>query len=884
MKLRNLSIFIWGTLLFICVLNFQLHFFRFPFLSINLFEAIPEQSALIIECNDVESLNNLKSRSPFWNSIQKSFLFEKIKIDLSEIETRLLKSQDSTSFLENNPFIAALQMSSANSADFLYIINAEGLSLNGGRLIEQLENVRINKSIYLKESVYELTFPDNQRFAVCFYNSVILFARFPFMVEDAIAQLNNPTQALSAQRDFQLAKKSIDGKPGVSVYFNFKRLTQLMGSSIQNGQFNNLENLGSLVTFNFFAKEEEVSVGGTLITDSAIDQSSGAIKSKESKMFSVIPDNCSFLFWQSQNLNKTPDYSITDKAVFEEYMKPWIGDERAIFFTESRKAALEEQQFIVYQLKDKELASQYLIEYGKSKGKMQEIEYQTFTIKQLFSGEILQDASIFGESPLQSPFYTFVEDYVIFSNSRQSLEVLIDKFILSQTLVNNPSFLQYQSKLLTATNTFFYFNVPLFAPFLRQFTSTLEPDKIDAVFDILDHFNSIGVQLKRSGKQSDLHFYFNSSEDQTEPTKIIWSAKLAADAIIQPAVLKNTKINQNEIFIQDAENRIYLFNRNGKKLWVRNLKSPILSKINQIQYYGTGENHILFNTKNKIYIIDHDGKDVGTYPLELPSPASNGLCVIDFENDKEYEFFIGSQNGFAYAFEKTGEPVKGWNPRENMGKLIQDIQHFQVAGNDYILALNENGDFNVFKRNGEQRFETVSFDSKYLSPPGFQITNNNARIVMTNQSGKAQVFNLKGKHFNLYVGTGKDKAVKFLFEDVIGDKRKDYISLSERDLSCYYYDESDFKKAFSLRFEDPQDELFSIQFKDNQKAQIGTLSKTNNRISLVKNDGSLSKGFPLAGTTHFTIIDLFDTNKKVLIVALGNSIYTCKIDEEKDEK
>ena len=241
-----------------------------------------------------------------------------------------------------------------------------------------------------------------------------------------------------------------------------------------------------------------------------------------------------------------------------------------------------------------------------------------------------------------------------------------------------------------------------------------------------------------------------------------------------------------------------MFDRNGKLLWERPLKSPILSKIFQIDYYGDDENQILFNTKDHIYLIDHKGKDIKAFPLDLPVPASNGLCIIDFENNKNYTFFIGAQNGSVYAFKKTGAPLEGWNPKENVGKLIHDIQHFQLAGNDYILALNDIGDFHVFKRNGENRFEPVSFNSKYLSPPGFQTFKKNARIVLANQNGKAQVFNLKGKHFNLYVGSGNDKNTQFLFADVIGDDRKDYITLNGRDLSCYYYEKSDFKKAIQF--------------------------------------------------------------------------------------
>ena len=262
--------------------------------------------------------------------------------------------------------------------------------------------------------------------------------------------------------------------------------------------------------------------------------------------------------------------------------------------------------------------------------------------------------------------------------------------------------------------------------------------------------------------------------------------------------------------------------------------------------------------------------------MELPDPATNGLCIIDFEKNRDYQFFVGTKNGNIYGFEKTGEPVEGWNPRDNIGVLGHDIEHFQVGGKDYILALTNEGKFHVLGRDGHPNFEAVSFEKKFLSPPGFQTFSNSARMVLTDQSGRAKVFNIKGKHFNLYVGADKNNQNQFQFADIVGDDRKDYISLSNKDLSCYYYSESKFSKAFDKRFDKPQHELFTVKI-NKEKDQIGTLNRKNKRINLLKNDGKLVDGFPLAGTTKFTICDLFDTKEKILVVALDDSIYTCKI-------
>ncbi len=862
--------------MFITILNFYFEFFRFPFFRINLREAVPEQSSLVIEANDIASLNKTSPNSSFWSSVQQTSLFQKIQTDLFEFKSRLLENQDSSSFSKLK-FIAALQTSSAKSADFLYIIKADGKQKKLSALIDQLENVKINRSVFLKEHVYELIFADNQSFTVSFCKNVVLFSRYPFMVEDGISQLNKNKKDSSISKVFRASKRSDLGKPAISFYFNFKKILQLLdrpGRKLKSGQIDP----GSFATLNLYAKDEDILIDGTMFTGHKTEVKPRSFSASFSELNAVIPDNCSFVFWQSSNIEKREHFDKKNDPEFENFLSPWIGEESAIFLMESQKGSPEEDRLTIFKSKDVELAKNYLNEYAEVKGKLYEFDYQTFTIKQFFSDEILNPNLLLESIPIQSPYYTIINDFLIFARTRQSLEMLIDKHILGQTLENDPSFLQFQNELEPSSNAYLYCNVSLLLPLLRQFSSTLELENVEPYFDLLYPFQSIGVQIQQSSGKSNLQFYLNSSDDAVNPTKLVWTSQLSANAIMPPTILKNSKTDQNEVFIQDAENRIYLFDRNGNIKWNRKLKLPILSKIYQIQYYESGENHILFNTKDQIFVVDHNGKDVGVYPLNLPSPATNGLCLIDFENDKQYSFFIGTKNDCIYAFKKTGEPIEGWNPRKNAGNLSHDIRHFQVDGSDYILALNDSGDLHAFKRNGEKRFETVSFDSKYLTPPYFQVLNNRARIVLGNQSGKAQVINAKGKHFNLYVGTGGDKKVKFLFADVVGDKRKDYITLSGSDLSCHYYEKSEFKKAFSFQFEGVQDELFAIQRQGHEKLQIGTLNKTNRRINLLKNDGSLSDGFPLAGTTNFSVVDLFDTKQMILIVALDDSIYSCKIE------
>ncbi len=876
LKLRILSVFLLLALALLCFLNIFFGFFRFPFIGIDPFEVVPGHSLMVIEYRPDNNLQDSTSNlPPAWNSLRQAPVFE----NLNDYRNRLTPGVDTIAQAKTGNFLAALQMSSAGNFDFLYIFKKHDAPFKKAAL-DNLKAERIRTSTYLDETVYEIIFRDQQRIAVSFYKNLVLLAPFPFMVEDAIAQLKHP-QERKYHKFFHSLKKTGNENAGISVYLNLSEMAKTFNvdGSIpllrQSADENQQKHQDRWLALNFVQGTDTFFMEGSMIAEDFAENDRGSVEAIESEIFAVIPDNCSFLHWRA--INNVPIGEAD--SIFTKFVQTWVAGEAALFLTELQGADTNEGLFLVLKSKESELTTRTMEAYAEASGKLQEWDYQTFTIRQLLSDDILQSVPAFEKISMQNPFYTLVGNYVVFSSSRQRLEILIDKHILGQTLSNNADFLNFKAQWKPGNRSLFYSNVPLFAPWLRQIIMpSPDNDEFQPFFDLLQHFTSVGFQQIRSGKYDRLHVYTGLTDEPASATRLIWNARLAANARIAPVVLKNAKNGQYEIFVQDAENKIYLFDRKGQLIWDRQLKAPVISKIHEIQYYPGDENHILFNTKDQLWLIDHSGLDVGIFPLSLPSPASNGVCVVDFEGNRNYGFFIGAQNGNVYGFKRTGEPIAGWNPNADAGKLVHDLQHFQLEGSDYFMALNESGDFNVFKRNGDKHFETVAFNERFPSPPEFQVTERNARMVLTNDSGKVHVFNKSGKHFNLNAGAGSNQNVKFLFADVTGDGRKDYISLSERDMCCYFYEDSKFKKAFCHKFENSQDEVFEVRIAGSQKSLIGTLNKTNKRISLFQPDGRVAKGFPLAATTAFSVVDLYGADKPVLITALDNSIYATRLD------
>ena len=177
-----------------------------------------------------------------------------------------------------------------------------------------------------------------------------------------------------------------------------------------------------------------------------------------------------------------------------------------------------------------------------------------------------------------------------------------------------------------------------------------------------------------------------------------WYVQLDTNPAIKPQIVSNHITNKDQIFIQDKKNKLYLFSTSGEKLWEYQITEKILGKVSQIDYYKNKKLQILFNTKNKIYIIDRLGRLIEGFPKKLPKIASNGHALFDYNNKKDYRIIIATNDGDVINLEK----VKGWDFTNNQSIILEELEHFIVGNKDYILYPSVNN-IALLARNGKIR-------------------------------------------------------------------------------------------------------------------------------------------------------------------------------------
>jgi hypothetical protein len=267
---------------------------------------------------------------------------------------------------------------------------------------------------------------------------------------------------------------------------------------------------------------------------------------------------------------------------------------------------------------------------------------------------------------------------------------------------------------------------------------------------------------------------------------------------MKPALVTNHYTGENEIFVQDSKNNIYLINEVGRILWKKQLNEEIISEVYQVDYYKNGKLQMLFNTKNKIHLIDRNGNYVERYPINLPSPATTEISVFDYADNKNYRIFVPCENKRIYDYNIEGNILEGWQFGKTDTKVTAPVQHFRVKTKDYIVFADQYRIY-ILNRRGKVRVRPEKQFASSKNNPFFLnqgSANQRAKIVTTNKTGKIYYVYFDGEVKSVTIDEfSRDHY--FLHKDINSDGAEDMVFLDDKKLKVF---EASGKKLFEHEF------------------------------------------------------------------------------------
>ncbi len=866
--------------------------------------AIPEKSALILHINHVDELKRqLADSSAISFSLQQISVVDKTISGLEKIDS--LIDANSTKHLKSfHDIWLSLYHSASNRISCLFL--SDKLSeaayrefigiLGGSKTTASYDQTIID---IIENSVLSPNAP-----IFSFYQKgITALAWDRFYLEEAILRLNQ-SDDLIIHTEFQKALNVANKNSVMNVYIKHSEITNLLRSwlpRLSEEKLKPIEHFASYTAWDFIKTTDGLYLNGFSFAKEDEKQISEFwLKRKTGKnvLTSFIPANhLSHSIYHSKELNQHADelkpYASKSDWIEkrEILLQKWkngggykidtqlydlMNEEFAFVRTDFNALQPLDACFAVIDIYSNSASDKWLrnffdnLAYKESKQKNDYLKPYRLDASTNFDIWAFPFPEIpyvlFGDGfkHIEANWVCLYRDALIFARDYSSLTDYLNEVFRGNTITNELPYKEFGAYISDKSNQYHYINLRRsFSQWTGELSFPIEQFLLD--YEATMMFQKISLQIgsgKQNGMISNDVFIFHHP-DLSEKPQTVWQLALDSALSIKPAIVKNHITKEREILIQDYQDKIYLINHAGRILWEKQLEGQIISKIYQVDYFRNNKLQYLFNTKEKVHWIDRNGNDVKRYPVRLHAKASNGLSLVDYDNNRDYRIFIATDDKRLLLYNKEGNLVNDWVFKESEALVSQEVQHFKNENKDF-LCFPDNKRLYFLNRKGQERLETsmifrpsnnpVYFDNQNPEKQAFFIASDqDGRVYFTNTDGKTTL-----KEFGSYSSNHT-----FLVADISGNKIQDFVFADNNELKVFDWSG---QELFSRTFDEPISYLpVYYEFPNNVK-KLGIVTLNNRHIYLINADGSIYPGFPVNGTTQFSISSLMKDGRFNLLV------------------
>ena len=870
------------------------------------FKAVPLHSPLVIEVPSIKDLKaELLKKSPLTDELKSVEAISSLFFEISSIEKLIAENASAKRIFQNKSAVIAFNFSGKNEIGSLIAISLSARS-EKSQLISLLQNFpggSLSKRVYDGVEVYEWK-GNQQAYHFTIKNGIFLLSRFALFVEEGIRQIS--VDNLLDQKQFKALYSTVGSNSDLNVFINhkkfprlirrivpqdFKKLVNAFGdfadwteldvnineTSLLMGGFS-FSNSSNVNYLNTFRRQE---AGRSNMEDMISANASFFINLNLSKLDSFFEDYEEFLkkqgnfYTRETDLKKIERYSRTN---FIELFTEIADKNFAVVYGNVNRNAPTGNRFFIAEVKSQSQAREKLLKllenYAKANKKGLNDLKSNYQIQNENKFEIYQfpfsglPALLFGKafSGVASNFLCFYNNYLLFADDLASLRGYIHDLVLNETLRKDIYYQKFSQQLASRSSFSLYLNFSksfyLKDHYLNEKLSEILSNNEESV----RKFYALGWQFSASSGQFLNNLYLQYDPVLKEEPQTIWRSKLDGNVAIKPQLVDNHRDpNNKEVVIQDDQDNLYLINKEGVAIWKLKLPGKIMGEIHQIDYYRNGRLQYLFNTKNQLHLIDRNGNNVARFPINFRSPATNGVAVFDYDNNRNYRFFIACENKKIYAYDREGRIVSGWKFKGTDRTVLNPVKHFRVNNKDYIICSDRYKTY-ILDRQGRVRVTTsVNFEHSQNHVYLVKDEGGKPALAATDTKGLIHLQFFDGTNKTLDVGSFGSKH-HFTTGDLTGDGKTDYIFADGNELKVYSVSG---KKMIEYRFNETITNRPNIYTFSSSDRKIGVVCSNENRIYLLNPDGTIYDGFPLHGNTDFSI-GYFNRSNPYFNLVVGN--------------
>ena len=831
--------------------------------------AIPLDAALILESNNLARSIEKLSESAYWETLRTETSLDKIHNSLFKLDSNLASYASHLSSI--NPVFLSLHSTGSKSFNWLIISSTENQKDRIQLLEIGLASFTKTKHHNYTDAIITEVFLEQESLFYSKHRGLLIVSQEKILIEDAIRQLKTPTN-LSTVSAFNDLLNSVNKKEDYNLYLNTKYFDR-----VSNALFKNNTNLATQAEW--MQWDVDLSKNGILFSGISLSHDSLAQelsfyqsnKGHKTIATSVLPKNTALFTTKSfenfkqfqrkqknSNLIQHKQNSYTKSLLgLTEDLKlrfdSWIDDEITWFLI---KTSTELSEGIIIHTSDEEEIEHFISQKSDSL-----INYRDETI---YSWNELKYLSTicYSKTKEDLKYAILLNEQLILSYDLPLLKSIINDFKAEITISKSIDYKKCMEKLNANSNLFIYLQNP-FA--LELATEYLNPNLVEffkTYATAIEPFKALAIQFDAAGENCYSNAYMHFSKQKINQTRALWTTQLEAPILSEISLVKNHYNQQWEIAVQDQDYNLYLISTKGEILWKRKLEDAIIGTIEQIDVFKNKKLQLLFNTSNKLFLIDRKGRDVKSFPITLKHKTELALALFDYQKQRNYRILL-SCGKHQYMFDQNGKRINGWKLTKTKSKVTQTAQHFVVASKDYILLPEENGTLNILNRKGETRIKVKD---------KIDFSNNKLHIIQGKTLAESRIVTIdkNGVQQNILFDGSIDNGIQFEFDHEI------YYSF---ELDHHVMIESESIKVsgsnMNLRYSFNHN-LTSKPVLHSFKNQIYmcVTDFKNEETFLFREPNELIKGFPIYGKTRGILKDLnLDQHLNLIVGSESGLIY-----------
>ena len=630
--------------------------------------------------------------------------------------------------------------------------------------------------------------------------------------------------------EFKKYEKTFNKDDSFSIILDKEITKEFLNSTFKT----NYKTQENCLSFGINIFNDKILLNGLSFLDDSLKISNNVFKeysgnSSELKNYEIIPKNITSL--KSYNFKSQNNYlkKISTDSIKENRFSIILNN-NSIEITELK---IDKEEVFIFRLDEIKLFKDYLIEKNSLSTKHRGFEIYNNT--DLDINPFISFANFNNKEKI-----LIYKDYLVFSDNEQILKQFINENLNKNTLKSNSSF----NRLFSSISSFNTLNNNYFSGSNYNFFKELN------LLNSKNDFTENSFQLVQDN--GIIHFNAiiskGTKKDENQKISKLFDVEIDEEIIMNPHFVKNHVTKKLDIVVQDAKNNLYLISKDGKVIWKKKIDQPILGKISQIDIYKNGRLQLIFNTKNKIYLLDRNGNNVNQFPKTFNDPITQPLAVFDYDNNKNYRLLV-TQGRELLMYDKNGKKVSGFKYKKSSNNISSKPKHFRILNKDFIVFKIGNK-IKILNRKGRERIN-VSDDVNFSNQNVFEYNN---KLIST---------------------TADQKLVQIDINGVVNLSSLKNLSLNSDGSNLVVLNENSIKLSSDIvnipfgNYGSPQ--LLNI----NRNLLITIYDNQNNKSYLFNKNLILDTSFPIYSLIPMEIGDM-NSNKKIeIIISNKNKFISC---------